>query len=138
MATAPQRKSFNIGTRKSNLALAQTQQVVDALKQRYPEYEFNIKSKDTAGDRDKSTALKDFTAKNLWTEELEELLVGGQLDFIVHSLKGIKALLLDIIYYETMILTSFFSVARCAYFTPFHLRPRRCFSSRRPKRCAPR
>lgn len=94
MATAPhsssERKSFNIGTRKSKLALAQTTLVANALKERFPQYEFNVKSKDTAGDRDKSTALKDFTSKNLWTEELEEMLIGGQLDFIMHSLKGTK------------------------------------------------
>jgi hydroxymethylbilane synthase len=32
------------------------------------------------------------TSKNLWTEELEELLIGGQLDFIVHSLKGMRSI----------------------------------------------
>ncbi|EED23277.1 hydroxymethylbilane synthase, putative [Talaromyces stipitatus ATCC 10500] len=96
MSTAPlasERKTFNIGTRKSKLALAQTYMVVDALKKEYPQYEFNIKSKDTAGDRDKITAFKDMQTKNLWTEELEELLIGGQLDFIVHSLKDVPTLL---------------------------------------------
>lgn len=92
MSTAPlassERKSFNVGTRKSKLALAQTELVVEALKKKYPQYAFNIETKDTAGDRDKITAFKDMTSKNLWTEELEELLIGGQLDFIVHSLKG--------------------------------------------------
>lgn len=95
MATTPptsqQRKTFNVGTRKSTLALAQTRMVVEALKARYPDCEFNIKSKDTAGDRDKTTAFKDFTAKNLWTEELEQLLIEGHLDFIVHSLKGMTS-----------------------------------------------
>lgn len=86
------RKTFNLGTRKSKLALAQTDLVVEALKKQYPQYEFNIKSKDTAGDRDKVTDFKDFTSKNLWTEELEELLIAGQLDFIVHSLKGMHAI----------------------------------------------
>lgn len=97
MSTAPlassERKSFNIGTRKSKLALAQTNLVVEALKKKYPQYEFNIETKDTAGDRDKITAFKDMTSKNLWTEELEELLIGGQLDFIVHSLKGMRSII---------------------------------------------
>ncbi|GAM34334.1 hypothetical protein TCE0_015r01844 [Talaromyces pinophilus] len=97
MSTAPlassERKSFNIGTRKSKLALAQTDLVVEALKKKYPQYEFNIETKDTAGDRDKITAFKDMTSKNLWTEELEELLIGGQLDFIIHSLKDVPTIL---------------------------------------------
>jgi hypothetical protein len=34
------------------------------------------------------TALYEFGAKNLWTSELEEELASGQLDLIVHCLKG--------------------------------------------------
>ncbi|QKX58521.1 uncharacterized protein TRUGW13939_05645 [Talaromyces rugulosus] len=99
MATAPpasispQRKSFNVGTRKSKLALVQTDLVVGALKNAYPGFDFSIKSKDTAGDRDKLTALKDLSTKNLWTEELEELLAAGHLDVIVHSLKDVPTLI---------------------------------------------
>lgn len=88
-AASPQRTSFNVGTRKSKLALAQTDLVVNSLKDAYPGCDFSIKSKDTAGDRDKLTALKNMTSKNLWTEELEELLAAGHLDIIVHSLKGV-------------------------------------------------
>ncbi|KAH8705119.1 putative hydroxymethylbilane synthase [Talaromyces proteolyticus] len=90
---SPQRKSFNIGTRKSTLALAQTDLVIEALKTRYADCEFSVKSKDTAGDRDKLTALKDLTSKNLWTEELEQLLIAGHLDVIVHALKDVPTLL---------------------------------------------
>ena len=82
------RTSFNVGTRRSKLALAQTELVVEALKKAYPERQFNVISRDTAGDRDQTTAFKDFTTKNLWTQEFEESLVKGDLDFIVHSLKG--------------------------------------------------
>lgn len=84
----PQKTSFTIGTRKSKLALAQTDLVVEALRKTFPGYEFNIKSKDTIADRDLITALPKFVSKNLWTEELEEMLAAGQLDLIVHSLKG--------------------------------------------------
>lgn len=89
--TAPTSKtSFTIGTRKSKLALEQTELVRAALKKSYPNYEFQIFSKETAGDLNTTIALKDFTSKNLWTEELEELMIAGQVDFIVHSLKGKK------------------------------------------------
>jgi hydroxymethylbilane synthase len=89
MATpAPTRTTFTIGTRASKLALLQTDLVQAALKKAHPQYEFKIFSKETAGDLNTTIALKDFTSKNLWTEELEELMIAGQVDFIVHSLKG--------------------------------------------------
>lgn len=94
--TAPTSKtSFTIGTRKSKLALEQTELVRAALKKSYPNYEFQIFSKETAGDLNTTIALKDFTSKNLWTEELEELMIAGQVDFIVHSLKDVPTLLPD-------------------------------------------
>lgn len=88
MATPTSRTSFTIGTRKSKLALEQTELVRSELKKAYPDYDFQIFSKETAGDLNTTIALKDFTSKNLWTEELEELMIAGQVDFIVHSLKG--------------------------------------------------
>lgn len=42
----------------------------------------------TMGDKNQVTALHDFGAKALWTHELEALLESGELDMIVHSLKG--------------------------------------------------
>lgn len=83
------KKKFNIGTRKSKLALLQTDIVLDALKKAWPEYEFEIHSKETAGDQNTKIALREFTTKNLWTQELEDLMLAGHLDLIVHSLKGI-------------------------------------------------
>ncbi|GKZ87540.1 hypothetical protein CBS63078_1143 [Aspergillus niger] len=93
-ATNPSsRKTFTIGTRKSKLALLQTDLVQAALKQTWPDYEFKIHSRETAGDQNTTIALRDFTTKNLWTQELEDLLIAGQVDFIVHSLKDVPTLL---------------------------------------------
>lgn len=81
--------TLNIGTRKSKLALVQTDLVVDLLAQAWPEYKYNIKARDTAaGDIDKSTPFKDMPVKNLWTHELETLMMDGDLDILVHALKG--------------------------------------------------
>jgi hydroxymethylbilane synthase len=93
MASAPpgsaaERTSFTVGTRKSRLALIQTDILLGALQKAWPQFSFKVETKDTAGDRNKTTALRDFTSKNLWTQELEELLVDGNLDLIAHSLKG--------------------------------------------------
>ncbi len=86
--TTLKRSTFTIGTRKSRLALLQTDIVRDALSKAWPEYEFKIHTRDTAGDLNKVTPLREFTTKNLWTEELEELLIDNHLDLVVHSLKG--------------------------------------------------
>ncbi|KAL2829941.1 porphobilinogen deaminase, dipyromethane cofactor binding domain-containing protein [Aspergillus cavernicola] len=84
---------FTIGTRKSKLALLQTDLVLAALKERHPDYNFKIHSRETAGDQNTTIALREFTTKNLWTQELEELLEAGHVDLIVHSLKDVPTLL---------------------------------------------
>lgn len=83
-----EKSTFSIGTRKSKLALLQTDIVLIALKKAWPEHNFTVQSKDTAGDRNTTIALREFTSKNLWTQDLEDLLVNGDLDLIAHSLKG--------------------------------------------------
>jgi hydroxymethylbilane synthase len=86
------KSTFNVGTRKSKLALVQTDLVVSALAAACPENSYAIKARDTAaGDIDKSTPFKDMPVKNLWTHELEALMVEGHLDILVHSLKGRRA-----------------------------------------------
>lgn len=82
------KRTFIIGTRQSKLALLQTNLVLAALKEANPHCSFDIHSRETAGDKNTNIAFREFTTKNLWTEELEELLIAGHVDFIVHSLKG--------------------------------------------------
>ena len=80
---------LKIGTRKSKLALLQTDATVNALASSWPAFTFEIKARDTAaGDIDKVTPFKDMPVKNIWTHDLEALMIEGQLDILVHSLKG--------------------------------------------------
>lgn len=88
MTSAPPPRTFIIGTRQSKLALLQTNLVLTALKEANPDCSFDIHSRETVGDKNTDIAFREFTTKNLWTEELEELLIAGHVDFIVHSLKG--------------------------------------------------
>ncbi|KAJ5120614.1 uncharacterized protein N7515_010002 [Penicillium bovifimosum] len=90
---APAQRTITIGTRKSKLALEQTYLVRETLKKAFPQYEYKVFSKETAGDLNTTIALRDFTTKNLWTEELEELMIAGQVDLIVHSLKDVPTTL---------------------------------------------
>lgn len=79
---------LRIGTRRSNLAVVQAEGIRDSLQKVAPGRVFEIEALHTLGDKDKSTELYNFGAKNLWTAELEEKLTSGQLDVIVHCLKG--------------------------------------------------
>lgn len=82
---------LRIGTRRSNLAVVQAEGIRDSLRKIAPGRSFEIETLRTLGDKDQSTALYDFGAKSLWTTELEEKLTSGQLDVIVHCLKGERA-----------------------------------------------
>lgn len=85
---APALPPLRIGTRRSNLAMVQAEGIRDRLQKLAPGRTFEIEALRTLGDKDQSTALYSFGAKNLWTTELEEKLISGQLDVIVHCLKG--------------------------------------------------
>jgi hydroxymethylbilane synthase len=80
--------TIHIGSRKSVLALIQTQIVHDALQAAWPGLKFEIHAMSTMGDKNQVTPLHNFGAKSLWTHELEAGLMEKKLDLIVHSLKG--------------------------------------------------
>ena len=89
MATASTTQPpLRIGTRRSNLAMVQAESIRDSLQKIAPDRTFEIEALKTLGDKDKSTALYSFGAKNLWTTELEEKLTSGEIDVVVHCLKG--------------------------------------------------
>lgn len=81
-------KVIKIGTRQSILALVQTNHVAKLLRDARPGTQCEVVGVSVLGDRDKKTALYAFNAKALWTSELEESLAAGQLDMVVHCLKG--------------------------------------------------
>lgn len=84
---------INIGTRNSVLAQIQARAVERQLKDANPERTYNICPVVVQGDKDKTTPLQQLSrgenAKSLWTGELENMLEAGDLDIIVHCLKGI-------------------------------------------------
>jgi hydroxymethylbilane synthase len=83
---------INIGTRNSVLARIQARAVESTLKKAYPDRTYTICPVVVQGDRDKITPLQQLSqgenAKSLWTGELESMLESGDLDVIVHCLKG--------------------------------------------------
>ncbi|MBB5574012.1 MULTISPECIES: hydroxymethylbilane synthase [Rhizobium] len=84
-----QTKPFRIGTRGSPLALAQAHETRDRLMAAHglPEEMFEIVVLSTKGDRITDRSLAAIGGKGLFTEELEQKLITGELDFAVHSAK---------------------------------------------------
>ena len=87
------KKVVKVGTRDSILAMWQTQFVVDELKKVTDEYEFEIISLKTKGDKILDVALAKIGDKGLFTKELEVGLLTGEIDFAVHSMKDMPTAL---------------------------------------------
>jgi len=82
-------KVLTVATRGGRLAMAQTNIVVSALKEQYPDMEINFKCVTTAGDSDRQTALWDLKESGFFTSKVEEALLASEADFAVHSFKDL-------------------------------------------------
>lgn len=82
-------KTLTVATRRGELAIAQTQMVIAAVKDRHPDIDVRIKEVTSAGDRDRRTVLWDLKDTGFFTSRLEEVLVAGKADFAVHSFKDL-------------------------------------------------
>lgn len=84
--------TVKIGTRRSALALRQTELVIEMLQSANPSVKFEVHAIATMGDRDKTSPLPAL-GKGLWTSELEAKLISREVDIIVHSLKDVPTTL---------------------------------------------
>ena len=80
-------QTVRIAGRKSKLALIQTQKVIDLLKQKYKDVNFEIVTVETLGDKNLKEKLSEIGTKGLFTFEIEQMLLNGSVDMAVHSLK---------------------------------------------------
>ncbi|KAL4707057.1 hypothetical protein ACJJTC_011383 [Scirpophaga incertulas] len=80
---------IRVGSRKSELALIQTNFVIESLKKVYPDKEFTIVTMTTLGDRILNVSLPKIGEKSLFTKDLEDALRNNKVDFVVHSLKDL-------------------------------------------------
>ena len=76
-----------IGTRASKLALWQAEYVKRRLEEKYPELSVALKKMTTKGDRILDAPLAKIGGKGLFTKELEDAMLEGEVDIAVHSLK---------------------------------------------------
>lgn len=82
-----------VGTRGSNLALVQTNWVVEQLKKANPGVEFEVKIIKTKGDLIKDLPLDKIGDKGLFVKEIEKSLLDGEIDMAVHSMKDMPSYL---------------------------------------------
>ncbi|MGM9583679.1 MAG: hydroxymethylbilane synthase [Phascolarctobacterium sp.] len=84
---------LKIGTRQSLLALWQSNHIASCLRKQYPECEVVLKKIVTKGDRILDVPLAQIGGKGLFTKEIEEDLLSGEVDLAVHSLKDMPTVL---------------------------------------------
>ena len=87
-----QGKVIKVGTRGSDLALRQTEEVLDALRPIHPDLDFQVVTVRTQGDANPDKPLAGM-GLGIFVKEIERLLIGGDLDMAVHSLKDLPTLL---------------------------------------------
>jgi hydroxymethylbilane synthase len=83
------RKLLVAGTRGSTLARKQTHIVSELLQAAHSELEIDTQIIKTKGDHIQDIALAKIGGKGLFTNELEQSLLDGKIDFAVHSLKDL-------------------------------------------------
>ncbi|MDN7245903.1 hydroxymethylbilane synthase [Planococcus shenhongbingii] len=82
-----------VGTRRSKLALTQTNQFIEKLKAAGAPFEFEIKEIVTKGDRILDVTLSKVGGKGLFVKEIEQALHDKEIDFAVHSMKDMPSVL---------------------------------------------
>ena len=82
-----------VGSRKSKLALTQTNWFINELKAAGVPFEFEVKEIVTKGDRILDVQLSKVGGKGLFVKEIEQALYDKEIDFAVHSMKDMPAVL---------------------------------------------
>lgn len=83
---------IHVGTRKSRLALAQTQLAIESLKKFLPDLETQIVPISTRGDQDVQTPLYQMPMTGVFIKEIEQALIDHTIDLAVHSLKDVSSI----------------------------------------------
>lgn len=82
-------RTLYAGTRPSPLAQNQTRQIIEQLRGAWTQIHCELITITTTGDRNLAQSLPEIGGKGVFTEQLEEALQTGRIDFAVHSLKDL-------------------------------------------------
>lgn len=88
-------QTIKVGSRKSQLALTQTNWVIDQIKGQNSGVSFELKHIVTKGDRILDVTLSKVGGKGLFVKEIEQALLNKEIDFAVHSMKDMPSSLPD-------------------------------------------
>lgn len=88
-------KPIIVGTRGSNLAVTQTNWVMEKLKNQFPKVDFEMKIIVTKGDEIQDVPLDKIGDKGLFTAAIEAQLLSGEIDLAVHSMKDLPSVFQD-------------------------------------------
>lgn len=84
-------RNIVIGSRKSNLAITQTEWVIEKLKAAGAPFSFEIKKITTKGDKILNVTLSKVGGKGLFVKEIEQAMYNQEIDMAVHSMKDMPA-----------------------------------------------
>ena len=84
-----------VGSRRSKLAMTQSQQFIDKLKGKFPDLDIEIKEIVTKGDKIIDVQLSKVGGKGLFVKEIQQALFDREIDFAIHSLKDVPSVLPD-------------------------------------------
>lgn len=87
--------NIKIGTRKSKLALAQTNMVVNEIKKYFPSTNIEVVHFTTKGDKVLNKPLINIGGKGVFVTEIEDALINKEIDLAVHSAKDLPLKLQD-------------------------------------------
>lgn len=87
--------NIKIGTRKSKLALAQTNMVVNEIKKYFPSINIEVVHFTTKGDKVLNKPLINIGGKGVFVTEIEDALLNKEIDLAVHSAKDLPLKLQD-------------------------------------------
>ncbi len=82
-----------IGTRSSELAIWQANSVKEKIESKVPSIRIELKLVRTRGDKIQQKALDQISGSGLFTKEIENKLLEGEIDIAVHSLKDLETTL---------------------------------------------
>lgn len=82
-----------VGSRRSKLALTQTNWVIEQLKQFDFPFEFEVKEIVTKGDQILDVTLSKVGGKGLFVKEIEQAMLNKEIDMAIHSMKDMPAVL---------------------------------------------
>ena len=142
-----QASTIRIGTRGSPLALAQAREVRERLEAAHGpgRWAFEVRAIKTSGDRIQDRPLAEAGGKGLFTKEIEEALLAGEIDLAVHSMKDMPTLLpagltVDCFLPREDVRDAFISAKAATLAELPEARwsaPRRCGARRRSSTCGP-